>query len=83
MDERRTDGGGKWKIGQCSVGPETAKTVIIGRIILLNHSSSKSLQHVIFLNVVTFIYLISVFYNLRLIIYKNNSCLELKLYEQN
>ena len=23
-DERRTDGGGKWKIGQCSVGPETA-----------------------------------------------------------
>ena len=21
----RTDGGGKWKIGQCSVGPETAK----------------------------------------------------------
>ena len=24
-DERRTDGGGKWKIGQCSVGPETAK----------------------------------------------------------
>ena len=23
-DERRTDGGGKWKIVQCSVGPETA-----------------------------------------------------------
>ena len=44
----RTNGGGKWKMGQCSVGPETA---IIGNIIFTFDSIKKreSIYHSFFL----------------------------------
>ena len=46
-DERRTDGGGKWKIGKCSVGPETAKT---------NNSAFSATHTYIKLTLVNFFY---------------------------
>ena len=47
MTDERTNGGGKWKIGQCSVGPETAIKIYFALLDILSDEDDIKVNRVL------------------------------------